>query len=470
MPPSNLVVLTIDGLAARDLGAYGNTWIETPGLDRLAARSWLAEFMMSCRPDVAESLESMVTGCLPWCEPGSSLIESISGQGIPCVLFSDQPPSTFGEKFFEAFDPWIPAEIPLRDASATSLEQTHFALFVSRLIDCQQSIAATANGPASLLWAHYGGLGQCWDAPMPLRVGLELDDEVKPPNWVLPPSAVWQADVDPDRRLEVLWAWAAQVMVIDRCLEVFFDEFTSQGNGSLVLTSPRGFPLGEHGVVGFEPPLVYGESSMVPCLAFDGHAPVGWREQTVLQTTFVHQLLSNWLASIPFAQTKIPSRRSPALCRAGMQTALRTEQWMLVRRGLTDELYAKADDRWEVNDVGRRCPEIVDELSRLADASLEGIEGGGGGGGGRSNRSRAANSNGARMKRKAIRQAEINPVDAAALRPLHLRAQAGLPSGPTWRVGAVVDAERRATLVPLSSASSSPNLGVAEFARIQQTG
>ena len=37
--PANAVVLVVDGLGAAMLGAYGNTWFETPNLDRLAARS-----------------------------------------------------------------------------------------------------------------------------------------------------------------------------------------------------------------------------------------------------------------------------------------------------------------------------------------------------------------------------------------------------------------------------------------------
>src|SRR4051812_12822976 len=37
----NAIVIVIDGLQAGMLGCYGNTWIKTPEIDRLAAESFL---------------------------------------------------------------------------------------------------------------------------------------------------------------------------------------------------------------------------------------------------------------------------------------------------------------------------------------------------------------------------------------------------------------------------------------------
>ena len=51
------------------------------------------------------------------------------------------------------------------------------------------------------------------------------------------------------------------------------------------------------------------------------------------------------------------------LCIAGSggQQAIRTPAWYL-RDGAEPELFAKPDDRWEVNDVSDRCEEVVDSL------------------------------------------------------------------------------------------------------------
>ena len=59
--------------------------------------------------------------------------------------------------------------------------------------------------------------------------------------------------------------------------------------------------------------------------------------------------------------------------------SIQTQAWKLIRKtGKSDlqtdpqfELYAKPDDRWEVNDVSRRCPQIVAELSNILDNWLK---------------------------------------------------------------------------------------------------
>ena len=46
---------------------------------------------------------------------------------------------------------------------------------------------------------------------------------------------------------------------------------------------------------------------------------------------------------------------------AAAERAIRTPAWYL-RGGLDPELYAKPDDRWEVNNVASRCQEVVESL------------------------------------------------------------------------------------------------------------
>ena len=43
------------------------------------------------------------------------------------------------------------------------------------------------------------------------------------------------------------------------------------------------------------------------------------------------------------------------------QRAIRTPAWYL-RAGLDPELFAKPDDRWEINNVASRCQEVVECL------------------------------------------------------------------------------------------------------------
>ncbi len=51
------------------------------------------------------------------------------------------------------------------------------------------------------------------------------------------------------------------------------------------------------------------------------------------------------------------------LCIAGAegQRAIRTPAWYL-RAALEPELFAKPDDRWEINNVASRCQDVVERL------------------------------------------------------------------------------------------------------------
>jgi len=37
-----------------------------------------------------------------------------------------------------------------------------------------------------------------------------------------------------------------------------------------------------------------------------------------------------------------------------------------------DQLFAKPDDLWEVNDIADRCPEVVERLRHVYDAAVRG--------------------------------------------------------------------------------------------------
>src|SRR5437016_2134466 len=59
---SRAVVLSIDRLGAAWLGPYGNTWIETPNFNRLAAESLLCETDVADSPDLAVACRAWWTG------------------------------------------------------------------------------------------------------------------------------------------------------------------------------------------------------------------------------------------------------------------------------------------------------------------------------------------------------------------------------------------------------------------------
>jgi len=62
MKATSAVVLVVDRLGAGWLGPYGNTWLETPNFNRLAAESVLCETVIANSPDLAASYRAYWTG------------------------------------------------------------------------------------------------------------------------------------------------------------------------------------------------------------------------------------------------------------------------------------------------------------------------------------------------------------------------------------------------------------------------
>jgi len=62
MHRKNALVLVIDRLGAAYLGPYGNTWIDTPNWNRLAAESFLFDFALADSPRLAARLPFVLAG------------------------------------------------------------------------------------------------------------------------------------------------------------------------------------------------------------------------------------------------------------------------------------------------------------------------------------------------------------------------------------------------------------------------
>ncbi len=62
MEARNVICLVIDGLQPSLLGAYGNTWISTPELDRLAAESFLCDNALTDSLDLARIYRGLWRG------------------------------------------------------------------------------------------------------------------------------------------------------------------------------------------------------------------------------------------------------------------------------------------------------------------------------------------------------------------------------------------------------------------------
>lgn len=284
-----LAVVLVRNLAARWLGAYGNEWVATPHLDRLAADGIVFEHHIADRTD------------------GQS-----ESYAAPVVRFDDLVP------------PWaVPAD--LFDTYAEDSE----------------------------------GL-----APVREPAPIAPDD-----------LAAWDA---------LHFSYAAVLTRLDAKLGRFFDECRANGT-AVLLTSDRGFPLGEHGIVGPTGSPAHAELVHLPLiLRFPGGTGAGERVDGFTQPAALVRALgrtnlisdedeknlseeSEMLATVRSILAPVARTRDAD----GALRALRTAEWTALVKPATndnevicDHLYRRPEDPHEANDLAGRHPEIGDDLIR----------------------------------------------------------------------------------------------------------
>ena len=176
----NVLCLTIDRLNSDALGAYGATWLDTPGFDALAAESVLFDSFYATSLDLDALLRAFWRGESPSRfvasdEPpeAESLFRVMKRRGYRTFLLSDDErvalsPSVDSDDCDERF--LLDRVRP--DAPVENLDQTAFfknfeelARFLVGLNDAQR-----IDAPAPwFVWAHFSGWNDAWDFPMERR-------------------------------------------------------------------------------------------------------------------------------------------------------------------------------------------------------------------------------------------------------------------------------------------------------------
>lgn len=373
----NAICLVVDRLHAGYLGAYGNAWIETRSLDRLASQSFLFDQALIDSPQLELLYRSYWHGWHAMCpaappEPRASLAALLRDAGVATALLTDEP-QVARHPLSVDFDELIEIDPPWQPQNAGEIEQTHFARCFVQLIDWLEA----ARGPF-LLWCHLGSLGATWDAPLKYRQAYCEEGDPPPPDTADVPDRVLPADYDPDELLGITQSYCGQVALLDECLGAFLEFLEGLPAGRetlLTLTSARGFPLGEHRRVGTCDGALFGELVHVPLLVrFPDAAGAAARSQALVEPAdFWASLLDWWRVDAapasPTANSVLPLvgqqsvqlRDRLCILGEGGQRAIRTPAWYL-RAAAAPELFAKPADRWETNDVATRCQEVTECL------------------------------------------------------------------------------------------------------------
>jgi arylsulfatase A-like enzyme len=396
--PANVLVIVIDGLRASALGAYGNTTYATPALDRLAAESLLLDWCYALSPDLREIYRALwQSDCSDQISSATSLPRIFAEAGYSTTLVTDEPllnSYTSAEEFDEIVQITSALEAESTSQRADDSSDTQLAHAFSA---ATEQVAEVRNDKPRLVWLHGRGMYGPWDAPLDLQDSLLDEGDASPIESVASPDLVVKSDDDPDIAFRYACAYAAQIMVLDECLENLIGAINASGREWFTtVLGARGFPLGEHGRIGGVDPRTHVEQLQVPWLV---RFPDGLGKLArVAALTSHHDLLPtliDWIdrgrkidrsefdgvSVVPLASSARTSWRDSAISTSVSARSIRTAAWCLrgdlaqgeasISTGETEgaELYVRPDDRWEANDVAKLCPEVVEELRAALSAS-----------------------------------------------------------------------------------------------------
>lgn len=383
----NAIVIAARGLPAGWIGPYGNEWVVTPHLDRLAAEGVTFDRHLSDNPDPAAAGRAWLTGrhqFAPTADAPPVLLERLRAAGVHTVLVRANHPDTDGPPPF--YDGW--GEV--FDARPDADDDSPFDAGLRALPDL---LTRLETGPRALVWIETDRCLPPWDVSQDV-FDAYLDDDDAPEGEAVTPFA------DPptgpfDRSDPAALDWlhrtfAAVVTKFDAELGALFDLFRERGldrRAAWLVTSDRGYPLGEHGQVGPYRPWLNQSVVHVPLLL---RLPNGAEaERRVGAFTQPADLMPTLLALfgaaapdepghgfdlLPLARGEAESVRQFA-CSAWdvngvSECAIHTPTRSLLVPGpqpdgtpdRLPQLFEKPEDRCEVNDLRRGAVEEADAL------------------------------------------------------------------------------------------------------------
>ena len=376
------MILVIDRLGSGYLGPYGNTWIETPAFNHWASRSRLFENAISDTPSLSGLYQAYWGGMPAICAPppvdltgryrAVSLPHQLADAGVDAALITDSPwldEHPLAVEFNQRVT--LTGDVP--SGMAATVGQTQFG----QMIAAGLQWLADRSAP-SLLWLHAQACNAFWDAPFLLRDHFTEEGDPRPSECTVPPDVVVDGELDPDQLLAWTHAYAGHVVTIDSCLAVLqraLDDLPAEDQPLLIVTSPRGFALAEHGRIGPCGDHLYAELLQVPLLIREPHSACeGQRLSQLVQPVDLYATLIDYFELAHGEPALCWGRKlsgplpDPLLARQYAVAvhedcwSIRTPIWFFREDAEQVQLFAKPDDRWEVNEVASLCEDVVAAL------------------------------------------------------------------------------------------------------------
>jgi arylsulfatase A-like enzyme len=417
--PRRAVVLTFDHLHAGFLGCYGNDWIETPNLDRLASQAVVFDRHYCENLDPAAANHAWWTGRYQFplnqeqqrAEP--AILSALHAAGVRTRLFIESDESddvTVAPPFDDV------SSIRGTDGFEVVERETPLARVVGA---CEQWLTGpdARSSRSVLLWIKSRGIPSPW---VPPRVFADLyleefglaaarDDEaaVEPGDLQRDeeesplPADSPAADDSLDWRYGAAM-YAAYVTLVDRWVGKLLGALDSAPGWNaalLIVTAGAGQVLGEHGRLADAQVRLRAECLHTPFwLRLPGSDQAGTRRQALIQTTDLAPTLLSWFGAasetqpatdrstghdlLPLVCNQRDSCRDFALTGIGRQEwGIRTHDFFYVEPGdvppageqVPGQLFEKPRDRWDQSNVITQQLRVADELRAVLQDAIRRI-------------------------------------------------------------------------------------------------
>jgi arylsulfatase A-like enzyme len=383
------LVVVVDACQPAYLGCYGNDWLVTSALDQLAAQSVVFDQHFAVEPEASAVRWNWWTG--RWHHtrkrrrPGKTvpLPRLLWQHGIATAFVGDERSASLGRLPRWGWEQvhWI------RQCRVPQLEQeSPLGGTIQAAVEWLQAHAAWDNW---LLWVELASLRPPWHPDEFDAEALEgypeaeLAPQFDPVSGPLPqPDAPPEVQAQQKAELDRLAAtYAGIVSGVDQWLGMLvqqLQELKLYDQVLLLVTADAGWPLGEHGIVGDLPAQLHEELIHLPLLVKLPHQEeAGRRVQQLTCSLDLYPTLAEAFglpvpegihghSVLAAARGQTRHRREYLCCRgqAGLdeEWVLRTHEWFFKLSGCSGSLFIKPEDRWEVNDVVSRYPEVAEHL------------------------------------------------------------------------------------------------------------
>jgi hypothetical protein len=335
------------------IGAYGNSWIQTPAFDFLSVQSAVFDRYYASSVNLSDNFN------LLW---GRSWLEQFSRDGGDSFLVTDD------SDIFNHADAFFTRKYMI-DSSLNKLaetaDETIFFKIFATIIDIALEQLSNRSAGRYCIWAHLRGFRGDWDFPISYRERHR--DKEDPPSYLgynLPTFEKF----DPDELQSVIESYSGGVSLLDDMLAGLLESIDSGelgGQTALAIFGVRGFSLGEHERIGANDEL-FGENIHLPLI-------VRLPDQVGATVRGVELLNPDDLADFFISVTKnrqaesnivklaeeneVEQRNLLKISGIDDEVALVTQNWFVRKKGNKIKVYVKPDDRWEVNDVSNRLNE-----------------------------------------------------------------------------------------------------------------